>query len=288
MSENPIQNFFQDEKILLESGVNPGNNSSFIVNDDDLKSKINQKFGLSLTSDEISNVIKDQGLQVLGATGYGNKTRTLEIVQLGDHLFGLNTESNTREVLSRYFQSFGYDVVLEFPDDVHSLKKALEFGNLSSFSKTNSRDLLAVKKIHDEFVIWVVEIKGHSGVESWDFFEGFKQIQRIMDFRKTALQSLEKISIRCAFAVPGFPVKLHNGKYCYEKELLILKNLLHDEIFRNSKRNKRTYEYFLKSFDSGFQDNIYSNPPNFHFLTIQSTNSVTDFFPSKSLDYYLK
>lgn len=288
MSENHILNFFQDEKILFASGVNPGSNSSFIINGDDLKSIINQKFNLSFTSEQISKIIQEQGLQVSGTTGYGDKTRTLEIVQLGDNLFGLNTESNTREVLSRHFRSFGYDIVYEFPDDVDSLKKALKFGNLLEFSKANSRDLLAVKKINDEYDIWVVELKGHSGVESWDFFEGFKQIQRILNFRMTALQSIEKISIRCAFAIPGFPVKLHGGKHCYTKELSVLKNLLDDEIFRNGKRGKRTYEYFLKSFDNGFQDSVYSPHPNFHFLTIQSTNSVSDFLSSKNLNHFLK
>jgi hypothetical protein len=288
MSENIIQKFFQDAKIMSQSGVDPGNNSSFIITTDDLISQIEQKFDILLTSEQISNSIQEQGLQILGDTGYGSKTRTLEIVSLGNDLFGLNTESNTRKVLSMYFQSFGYDTVFEFPDNVDSLGKALQSTNLSSFSKTNSRDLLAVKKIPDGFDIWVIELKGHSGVESWDFFTGFKQIQRILDFRETALKSMEKISIRCAFAVPGFPVKLHNGKHCYVKELQVLKNLLEDEAFRNSKKNKKTYEYFQKSFNEGFQEHVDPIYPDFHFLTIQSIASVSDFLSSNNLEDYLK
>jgi len=288
MSESPIQSFFQDENILLKSGVNPGNNASFLITTNDLKSKINENFGISLTTNEISNAIQVRGFQVLGATGYGEKTRNLEIVKVGDNLFGLNTESNTREVLSRYFQSFGYDVVLEFPDNVKSLQAALNSDNLSSFSKSNSRDLLAVKKIHDKYDIWIIELKGHSGVEGWDFFEGFKQIQRVLDFRTEALKVIDNLSIQCAFAVPGFCVKLHNGQHCYEKELLLTKNLLHDEILQNSKRNKKTYKHFFKSLDAGFKDDLYSNPPSFYFLIIKSINSVLDYISSKNINQFFK
>ena len=72
------------------------------------------------------------------------------------------------------------------------------------------------------------------------------------------------------------------------KELSVLKCLLEDESFRNDKRGKRTYEYFFKSFDADFQKTMLSNPPAFHFLNVESTNSIRDSLSSQILENFLK
>jgi hypothetical protein len=215
--------------------------SSLLLSVQDLSSEMANRYNHRDSPSKIEQVINQSEIEVFGPTGYGPHTRVMQLVCFGHDLFGLNTENNVREVLGRYFRSHNYETTYEFDD---------ESGNERIFSKPyfsmaevkhkkNGRDFLAVKSLVNTKDMWLVELKGHSGEENWDFFEGFKQLIRLIDMRNrvqhfSRLTQSSGATIRCAIGFPSHEVKAHKGKPCYGKELERLEIFLnHPDAFEH-------------------------------------------------------
>lgn len=283
-----LAKLFSSPNILEKSGAEPRSKTQYIVSSEEIQSELMTRFGVAASVKDTLSAIELAHIQVLASTGYGKKTRSLELVRMGPDLFGLNTETNTREVLSRYLRSLGYEVVYEFPDEVDVLRTALKQGISNTLTRGNSRDLLAIKKQGVSKDVWLIELKGHSGVEDWDFFEGFKQINRILAFRERALAEINgDLSFRCAFAIPGFPVKLHDYNHCYSGQLALIRKALTDDAVLRSKAGKRTFLHFFRAIEIGFLDRLKDKTPIFHFLLICGVSDVEDYISGKQFSEFL-
>ena len=283
--------FFSSSDVQQKSGVPPGSKSHYIPSIVEIRREIKNRFNLNFEVSKIVEVLKSYPIEVLGDTGYGNKTRQVQVVRFGSEAFALNTESNTREALRRYFNFHGYKTFIEVNNNTVNVA-ILACGDLSQLElHPNTIDLVAVKDATNNRTIWLVEIKGHSGVENWDFFTGLKQLLKLLDMRQRLLQESGKeleISVKCAFAVPGFAVKAHNGNYCYAKELDKIANIYKNPDLYQQFIRKKTYESLVEAIEKyDFLRLLRPEEPTVHLLIVKGERSVIDFISKEELENIL-
>jgi hypothetical protein len=283
--------FFSSSDVQQKSGVPSGSKSHYIPSIVEIRREIKNRFNLNFEVSKIVEVFKSYPIEVLGDTGYGNKTRQVQVVRFGSEAFALNTESNTREALRRYFNFHGYKTFIEVNNNTVNVA-ILACGDLSQLElHPNTIDLVAVKDATNNRTIWLVEIKGHSGVENWDFFTGLKQLLKLLDMRQRLLQESSKgleISVKCAFAVPGFAVKAHNGNYCYAKELDKIANIYKNPDLYQQFIRKKTYESLVEAIEKyDFLRLLRPEEPTVHLLIVKGEKSVIDFISKEELENIL-
>lgn len=285
LAENLVE-FFSDSERQRQSGFGSAAESSLLMSSREITEEL-EKQGKIIQSGDVERAITSNDIEVLGPTDYGPRSRTTQIVSFGHSLFGLNTENNVREALRRYFMSNGYDTVIEFdagPENTTILSQS-RFSVHDVRMSRNGRDLLAVKFRGKQKDVWFVELKGHSGVEDWDFFTGLRQLLVLLDLR-TRIVDLGKSTaeIRCAFAVPFHNVKAHGGKPCYSKELAKIHALMEGSESWGRFVGKRTYEYLVKAIkEYRLIELLAEENPIVHFLKVKGVDLVRDLITNRHL-----
>lgn len=290
LTENLVK-LFSDLEIQYKSGVDIASESSLLLSSKGIAKEMEKRYRKKMQPEEIERIIASNDIEILGSTGYGPKSRTTQVVSFGRSLFGLNTENNVREALRRYFVSNGYQTVIEFDAGIENamILSQPKFSVRELKIRRNGRDLLAVKFLGNEKDIWLIELKGHSGVESWDFFTGLKQLLVLLDLR-TRIVNLDESNavVRCAFAIPIHNVKAHGGKSCYSKELSKLAAIMKNPTSYERFVGMRTYEYLVKAIKKyRLIELLTKDDPIVHFLTVKRVDSVTNFTTNKRFIEFL-
>lgn len=264
-------NFFSKEEIQKMSGVEKSSDNSklFLFNNMDIQEENIHKKLMTLPPIEVDNVYKGR--------------RTHCIVYYGNHFFGLNTENNCRKALSKWFQSNGFKTIFEFDDiDQRNIKTISLESDIKNklISKKNTRDLLAYKIENNNRKIWFCEIKGHSAAETWDLFDGLKQLETLFQFRDKVLsfhneKGKDNLEIKLAFVYPGQPNILHNGRSCYEKEFKKIRECVENPNNLNKFRNKKTYEHFVRLCDTrNLLKELSLNHPHVYLLSVYTIDNI--------------
>lgn len=279
-------------EIQFRSGVDIASESFLLLSSQEIAYEIENRYNEKIDPEMIEQTIICKDIEVLGSTGYGPKSRVIQVVNFGSNLFGLNTENNVREALRRYFTTYNYETLTEFDDGVRNVAiiSRGRFSVTDLVRKRNGRDLLAVKFRERKKDVWLVELKGHSGAESWDFFTGLKQLLVLLDMRSKIidLMASNRTKVKCAFAVPNHRVKAHKGNPCYSRELRKMVNILENPTSYKRYVGKKTYEYLTKAIEKySLFELLTKDRPIVHFLMVAGVGSVTDVVTKNQLRDFL-
>jgi hypothetical protein len=196
----------------------------------ELSHRLNERGLGAFPADAILQTVAAGQLEVRADAGRGKQNRVIPLVEWGADCIGLNTEANCREILGRTFRESRFATRYEFIDSSEAARSVALDGDPFSGVCTapNQRDLLAIRDDAEQRIVWAVETKGHSGLESWDFWELFGQLSRLEAWASTVRQEASStgraILVNVAIAIPER--RCQGSLSCYARELARLRSYL--------------------------------------------------------------
>ncbi|MBZ5637415.1 MAG: hypothetical protein LAO51_01520 [Acidobacteriia bacterium] len=225
-----VISYFSSSDVLKASLAMGPLDTGVLLSPAELSRQLSQRGLGAFPANAIFQGISSGRLDVRADAGRGKQNRLVPIVEWGADCIGLNTEANCREVLARTLRARGFATVFEFVDDPETARCVAidEEPILQVRTAANQRDLLAIRDDPGQRLVWAVETKGHSGLESWDFWELFGQLSRLEEwasFVRQAASSLGRtVLVSVAIAVPDRRCQVPGT--CYAQELSRLRGYL--------------------------------------------------------------